>query len=128
MDKENFNWKPIVITVLIQIAVTAALVALFAVIINLTDTDYKYAPVLASVAVALGSMISSYYMATKKKNRGYIIGGMIGASTFGIITIVGLILNDGGMTVNTLFHLIIIMLSSIIGGIAGVNKKGKKYV
>ncbi len=128
MDRENFKWKPIVITALIEVAVTLIFIALFAVIINLTNTDYKYSPVLASLAVAIGSLSASYYMSSTKKSHGYAIGAAIGGITFLIVTLVGLILNEGGMTVNTVFHLIIILLSAIIGGILGVNKKGKKYI
>ena len=33
------------------------------------------------------------------------------------------------LTVNTLFHFVIIVLSSLVGGITGVNAdKGKKYI
>ena len=128
MEKENIKIWPLIISVLIQTAVTFILVAVFALIINLADLDYKYAPVFGSVAVGLGSLAGAMRYSAKKKSKGYLIGFAFGGATFLIVTLIGLILNGGGLTLNTLFHLIIIMLSSLSGGIIGVNKGGKKYI
>ena len=128
MEKENIKIWPLIISVLIQTAVTFILVAVFALIINLADIDYKYAPVFGSVAVGLGSLAGAMNHSAKKTSKGYLIGLAFGGATFLIVTLIGLILNGGGLTLNTLFHLIIIMLSSLSGGIIGVNKDGKKYI
>lgn len=128
MEKEKIKIWPLIIYVLIQTAVTFILVAVFALIINLADLDYKYAPVFGSVAVGLGSLAGAMRYSAKKKSKGYLIGLAFGGTTFLIVTLIGLILNGGGLTLNTLFHLIIIMLSSLSGGIIGVNKGGKKYI
>lgn len=128
MEKEKIKIWPLIISVLIQTAVTFILVAVFALIINLADLDYKYAPVFGSVAVGLGSLAGAMRYSAKKKSKGYLIGLAFGGTTFLIVTLIGLILNGGGLTLNTLFHLIIIMLSSLSGGIIGVNKGGKKYI
>ena len=128
MEKENIKIWPLIISVLIQTAVTFILVAVFALIINLADLDYKYAPVFGSVAVGLGSLAGAMRHSAKKKSKGYLTGLAFGGATFLIVTLIGLILNGGGLTLNTLFHLIIIMLSSLSGGIIGVNKGGKKYI
>lgn len=128
MEKENIKIWPLIISVLIQTAVTFILVAVFALIINLADLDYKYAPVFGSVAVGLGSLAGAMRYSAKKKSKGYLIGLAFGGATFLIVTLIGLILNGGGLTSNTVFHLIIIMLSSLSGGILGVNMGGKKYI
>ena len=128
MEKEKIKIWPLIISVLIQTAVTFILVAVFALIINLADLDYKYAPVFGSVAVGLGSLAGAMRYSAKKKSKGYLIGLAFGGATFSIVTLIGLILNGGGLTLNTLFHLIIIMLSAVSGGIIGVNKGGKKYI
>lgn len=128
MEKEKIKILPIIISVLLQMAVTLILVAGFALIINLADIDYKYAPVFGSVAVGLGSLAGAMHHSAKKKSKGYLIGLAFGGATFLIVTLIGLILNGGGLTSNTLFHFVIIMLSSLSGGIIGVNKGGKKYI
>ena len=128
MEKEKIKILPTIISVLLQMAVTLILVAVFALIINLTDIDYKYAPVFGSVALGLGSLAGAMRHSAKKKSKGYLIGLAFGGATFLIVTLIGLILNGGGLTSNTLFHFIIIMLSSLSGGILGVNMGGKKYI
>ncbi len=128
MEKEKIKIVPIIIGVLIQVAVTLLSISLFSVIINLAEIDYKYSPVFGSVAVALGAFVGSFYHSGKKGTKGYLTGMLVGIITFIIVTLVGLIINDGGITINTLFHLIIIMLSAVSGGIMGVNKKGNRYI
>ena len=128
MEKEKIKILPTIISVLLQMAVTLILVAVFALIINLTDIDYKYAPVFGSVAVGFGSLAGAMRHSAKKKSKGYLIGLAFGGATLLIVTLIGLILNGGGLTSNTLFHFIIIMLSSLSGGILGVNMGGKKYI
>ncbi len=128
MNNKKSKYITYLITAIIEIAVTLLAVSLFAILINLVDIDYKYSPVFGSVSVALGSLIASYFLSNKKKNKGYLIGIVIGFITFVVVTLTGLIINQGGIGINTLFHLVIIMLSSVIGGVLGVNKKGKKYI
>ncbi|MBO5321106.1 MAG: TIGR04086 family membrane protein [Clostridia bacterium] len=128
MENKKINYINILMALLVQVGITLLAVSLFSITMNLMDIDYKYSPVFGSVAVALGAFANAYFLSRKKKSKGYALGGAVGLITFIIITLIGLIINDGGMTVNTIFHLIIIMLSSLTGGILGVNKKSKKYV
>lgn len=128
MENKKINYINILLGLFLQVAITLIAVSLFSIIINLSDIDYKYSPVFGSVAVALGAFANAYFLSRKKKSKGYALGGLVGLITFIVVTLIGLIINDGGITINTLFHLIIIMLSSITGGILGVNKKSKKYI
>lgn len=113
----------------IGIVVTAVFITLFAVIMYLSGSAFKYAPVFATVSVAIGSLTVAFFTAKKRGSHGLIIGAVIGGITFILITLISLIINRGGVTVNTLFHFIIIMLSSLIGGVIGVNKgKSHKYI
>lgn len=114
---------------ILEILVTALFIFLFAFVMYFTESGFKYAPIFATVSIALGSFAASFYTAKKIGSRGFIVGLIIGGITFLIITLVSLIVDEGAVTVNTLFHLIIIMLSSLIGGIMGVNNsRNKKYI
>lgn len=117
----------IIKSVLLQIGVTVGFIAIFAAVMYFAEIDSKFSPIFGSVAVALGAFFNAFYLASKKKSKGYLYGLIVGGITFLLITVIGLIMGNS-ITVNTLFHLIIIMLSSIIGGILGVNKKGEKYI
>ena len=127
-EKGKFKGNILISTVLIQIISTAVIMLLLSVVMNLLETDAGYAPIFATVAVSIGAMVSSYRLSSKRKSRGYLNGITVGISTFAIITVISFFVDGGGITFNTLFHLILIMLSSLIGGIAGVNKKEKSYI
>ena len=62
--------------------------------------------------------------AKKIKDNGYIIGAIVGFVLFFVITLISLILGNS-LTLNTLFHFIIFMLSSMVGGIVGVNRNNR---
>ena len=127
--KDKKGYLIYILGFVIGIVVTAVFITLFAVIMYLSGSAFKYAPVFATVSVAIGSLTAAFFTAKKRGSHGLIIGAVIGGITFILITLISLIINRGGVTVNTLFHFIIIMLSSLIGGILGVNKgKSHKYI
>ena len=115
-------------TVLLQLAITFGFIALFAVLMYLTEMDNKFSPLFASLSLGGGAFSSAYFYSSKQKNKGYLNGIIIGIITFLIVTLIGLVVSNSGFTINTVFHFIIIILSAVIGGILGVNKKGKSYI
>ena len=114
---------------IIGVITAFAFIALFALIMYFSGAAFNYAPVFATLSVAFGCFFAAFFTSRRQGNRGWLAGVIIGGITFILITLISLILNSGGITVNTLFRFIIIMLSSLIGGIIGVNKgKNHKYI
>lgn len=114
---------------LIGVAVTLIMMLLFAVIMYAVSLERALAAPLATVSLAVGTFFAAFYVAAKMGNKGYLIGLITGIAVFAAITLVSLLIDRSGLTLNTLFHFIIIMLSSFIGGVVGVNKgKNKKYI
>lgn len=114
---------------LIGVAVTLIFMCLFAAIILFCNIDRGYSVPFATVSLALGSFTAAYIVSKESERRGYLIGTLVGLVSFAVVTIISLIINRNGLTMNTLFHFIIIVLASAIGGILGVNKgKSKKYI
>ena len=61
--------------------------------------------------------------------RRLLLGAAVGGIVFCVLTLISLMINRGGLTQNTLFRFVILMLSSVIGGILGVNRKSQhKYI
>ena len=128
-NKSAFNYGLIIKTVLLNIIITALFIFLFAVVMYFAQKGYEYATILATVSLAAGSLISAFYAAKRIGKKGFLVGLTVGGITFLIITLISLFVDKGSITINTLFHLIIIMLSALIGGIIGVNKAAnKKYI
>ena len=112
------------------IGVLACLVMMifFSIILLVFNIDRKYATPFATISVAIGGYVSSRFAAKKIGDKGYVVGLIIGGTIFVTITLISIFIGNS-LSLNTLFHFIIITLSSIVGGIAGVNKdKHKKYI
>ena len=133
MNKDSLSDKnkytKILIAALIGVAVTLGFILIFALIMYLIGGGYEYAPLFATVSAAMGTLFASMYLARKAGKKGLLIGGAVGITVFILLVIIALIFNNTSMGVNTLFRFIIIMLSSLIGGVIGVNKnKNPKYI
>lgn len=108
---------------------TAAFMLVFASLMYLLKIGGGYASPFATVSLAAGSFAAAFYSAKHIGSKGYLTGMIVGLLTFALVTVISLIVDRSGLSINTLFHLIIILLSSIIGGIVGVNRnKSKKYI
>ncbi len=115
-------------TAITELVTVLLFISIFAAVMYFANIDKSLSPVFGTIAVSIGALVASFFTAKKVGCKGYLTGFIIGISTFIIVLIVSLIIDDGGITINTLFHFIIYVLSSLIGGITGVNKKGKKYI
>ena len=128
-NKDKKGYLSYIFGFLIGAIVTAVFIVIFALVMYLSGAAFKYAPVFATLSVAIGCFAAAFFTAKRQGSRGLLIGAVIGGIAFILITLVSLIVNSGGITLNTLFHFIIIMLSSLIGGIIGVNKGNRhKYI
>ena len=112
----------------IGIAVTFGLMLVFAFIISAFCTPYTFAVPFATVSLAAGSFVSSFFSARKIGEKGYLIGTLIGVAVFITVTLISLAITSNGFTQNTLFHFLIIVLASAIGGILGVHKNNRKII
>ena len=129
IKKENTLVKTILISSALGAIATVALMLIFAMVIVLLQLDRAYSAPLATVSIAIGSMLSSYYCGRKVSKNGYLIGLANGVAVFALILLISLIVSDWSFSLNTIFHLIIILTASTAGGIFGVNKKSsKKYI
>ncbi len=126
--EKNIDYFKIIKTAIIIIAVSFIGILVFATAMYFLEGGYEYSPLFATISVAMGCLVASLTLARKIGKKGFLIGTAVGGVTFLILTLVALLVNSSAIGVNTLFRLIIIMLSSIIGGIIGVNKKPEKYI
>lgn len=123
------KFKTIIAGVLIGIASTLISMLIFAAAVYFLGLDRAFSVPLATVSISVGSFFAAYFIAKRTGHRGYLIGILVGLISFAAVTIISLITNNNGLSANTVFHLIIILLASAIGGIAGVNKgKNKKII
>lgn len=116
------------ISVAVGFVVTFVFMLVLAAISVALDLPESAASPISSVTAAAGGLVASF-ISSKKIGSGGLINGLIcGFAIFLIITLVALILDDGGLSMATLFHLVVLVLSSLIGGIWGVNSGQKKLI
>ena len=128
-NQKGIPYALALVGLLIGIIVTVASMFIFSMIIYFLNLDRAFALPFSTVSVSLGAFFSAFFTAKKMKKRGYIAGLAVGILTFVIVTVISLIVSKNGFSLNTLFHFIIIILSSVIGGILGVNSAlNKKYI
>jgi len=129
LKKDDTNRKRIYITGgILGVAVTIAVMLIFSLVLLFSNLDRAYAAPFATISISAGTFFASRYAAKKIGDHGYLIGLVVGVVTFVIITVISLIVGNK-FSMHTLFHFVIILLSSFVGGILGVNiKKSKKYI
>ncbi len=121
--------KQYIFGMIIGAIATAVSVLIFSAAILFLELDRIYAPAFATVSLSIGSFFAARFTARRLGERGYIVGLIMGLIFFCTVTLFALVFDGNGGGFTTLFRLIIVMLSSLIGGILGVNKdKNKKYI
>ncbi len=120
---KNIEYKALIKALFLFLISSALCVLIFAVAMFYLETGFKFSPLFATLAIAVGCLTASFYLGKKIGKKGFLIGLGVGAFVFAVVTLISLIVNSGSVTVHTLLRLVILLLSSMIGGIIGVNRK-----
>jgi putative membrane protein (TIGR04086 family) len=83
---------------------------------------------LSTVALAIGTYFSAYISGKLIKEKSLFIGLIIGFIVFIIISIVSAIVSKSSLTLMSLFHFLVTVLSGVIGAIIGVNSANKRKI
>ncbi len=120
--------KPVVylISVLVGFLVTFAVMLIFAAITVAADLPDGFSVPFASVSAAAGAFVSAFIASKRLRQNGLLNGLITGGAMFLIIALVALISSRGGVTLNTLFNFVILVLSGLIGGVVGLSGKREK--
>ena len=126
-QKYNYGEKIIIylLSSLVGVILTLLTMLLTSLILVLFEIPLHFLSVIASICLIVGSFFAGL-ISSKKIGSGGIVNGIIVAFIiFLLIFLTSLILDPAGLTLRTLIHFIISILSSLIGGIIGVNNSAK---
>lgn len=127
--EKNNKYKILIISAVIGLLSSAVFVFLFAALMYFFGLDKAYSVIMATASVAAGCFASAFYAAYSVKEKGLLIGALVGAVAFIAVLLISFVIDKGSVSINTLFHFIIFMLSALSGGVLGVNKAvNKKYI
>ena len=119
----------IIKAILVFLLSSVIAVFLFAIGMYFLEGGFQYSPLFATISVAVGCLLASLYLGIKKQKNGILIGLLVGGIVFIILTLITLLVNKGAVSVHILLRLIILILSSMIGAIIGVNRNSQqKYI
>ncbi len=119
---EATPFRLLMVAATVELIVTAVFVILFAVLMLTVSSTLGFASVFATVSLAMGCLAASYAIAKYTGEKGWLYGLLVGGVTFLIVLSVALLMNHGSLTMTTPFRFLILVLSSLIGGVIGVNR------
>ena len=117
-------WKPVIIGVLSAVLITAILLCLSAVVLNLTPSvPYWVLDYLTTAVAGIGALIGSYIASATAKSKGLLIGLLCAFITLVIIIAIGLSNGENDVGVMTAIRSSVLLICGAVGGILGVNRK-----
>ena len=125
VDSRKPPIKLILIGTAIAIAVTLVLMCIICIVMQFTSAlPYPLLPYILLIADAGGVFCGAYFIGAINKSSGLMLGVLCAIIMFVLLLIAGL---STGETVSilTLIKPIVMIVSGMIGGILGVNKKEK---
>ena len=108
-------------TYLLFLIVLIIYLIVFSLIMYFELISYKTLNIINYIFVILLFFITGFRISNLERNKGYLNGFFISSILIILFTIISLIL--GKLNLSSLIYYISVILSSIFGGIIGVNKK-----
>ena len=128
-EGKKFDLALLIKASLVFLISSVVAVFLFAVGMYFLEGGFEYSPLFATISVAVGCLLASLFLGIKEQKNGILIGLAVGGAVFVILTMVTLLVNKGAVNIHILLRLVILMLSSMIGAIIGVNRNTQqKYI
>ena len=85
--------------------------------------DYKTLSYLNLIAIIIPLFIGGIYLGKNSKKNGYLEGLKIGITSITIILFFNLVIFNTIFSKNSIIYYAIILVSSVLGSIIGINKK-----
>jgi putative membrane protein (TIGR04086 family) len=104
------------------------LLAFFSAIMVALDIDKGFIPFLTAFSLAFSTLIGAYFLGKIFTSKALIVGSVNGVIIYLFVSLVSAILSDGKISLASLFNLLIIFLSSVIGAVLGVNSANKRKI
>ena len=120
--------KPVVWGCIFGTIITFLIMMLLAFFLTVKDFPKSFAAPLVSVAAGIGSLAAGFVAAKKFKKQGFQIGALTGFVLFLIVVLVSMFVSGAGFSILSVIRLLIMVLSSSIGGLFSVNMKQKRKI
>ena len=120
------NIRPVAMSVLFGGIVCAAVLLLLALVVSTQSVPQAMIDPMAIFALSVGAFVAGFSCA-KAIRRGGLLCGIVCGAVFSLIMLIcSLAVSDAGFGVPALFRIVFILLSSMLGGVLGVNTKKRR--
>lgn len=118
--------RPVALSVLIGALFCALLLLLMSVLLSTQNIPQFAIHPMASFAISAGGFVAGFCCAKIMREKGLAYGAFCGAVLTVIVLLAALALKDNGFGIPALLKTAFIMLSSMLGGVLGVNTRRRR--
>lgn len=118
--------KPIAVSTLVGAIFCIGILLLLSLVVSTQNIPQAMISPMAIFAVSVGSFASGFCCARAMRANGLAYGALCGVIMCTVVLFASLIVSDGGFGIPALLKIAFMMLSSMIGGVMGVNTKHKR--
>ncbi|MEG2295666.1 MAG: TIGR04086 family membrane protein [Oscillospiraceae bacterium] len=121
--KVKMYLRPIVLGVIAGILLPIILLSMLSIIMSIQPIPQNFIYPITLFVMAVGAFVSGYFCTKITKKEGLFLGFLCGVLLFSVIAIFGIMFSNLEFNFSMLTKFLTIILSSMIGGVLGVNSK-----
>lgn len=115
--------RPVAFGILAGAVVCALVLLLMAALMTARSIPQFAVDPMAGMALIAGGLVAGFSCARALRENGLTYGALCGALFTVIVLLAGLAIRDNGFGIPALLKIVFIMLSSMLGGVLGVNAR-----
>ncbi len=100
---------------------------IFSYVMTKIDVSDELTSVMSSLAICIGAYTGGYIASKRRRRNGLVLGALTGLIIFFIIFFAGIFFAKSSISFGFVSKLIMTVICAAVGGIIGVNSKGKRY-
>lgn len=112
---------------LIGIVIVLLCLLLFSFIMTKFDAPEPMVSVMSSLALCIGAYSGGYIASKKRRQNGLLIGVITGIIIYCVVFFAGVFFAKSSITFSFLSKMIMTLICAAVGGVIGVNSRGKRY-
>lgn len=112
---------------IIGIIITFGCLLLFSILMSKLDVPESIVAIMSSVSLCIGAYSGGYISSKKRRQKGLLTGIITGVVIYCIILCIGVFFAKNSISFTFVTKLILTLTCAAIGGVVGVNAKGKRY-
>lgn len=120
--------KPLIYGLISAVITSFIMMLIGALVVKNFDLDEIGVLIISLISMSTGAFVGGFIAAKINKQKGFLVGILNGIAFFILNTVLAFILNTDSMTIISVIKVILFVITSMIGGIIGVNYSRKRKI